>query len=100
MLLPIKVMNWSERKLRLGASLGALVTTSGCSARGAPSFILLGAYFPDWIVCALLGIVAAILTRVVMVAAKISDLLPLQLFVCSAVGLVVAVAAWLIWSGR
>ena len=46
------------------------------------------------------GIVAAIVARIAMVMSGLSHALPLQLFVCVAVGLLVAVAAWLFWFGQ
>lgn len=93
-------MNRSWREVRLASSLWALATLSGCTAHGAPSLILFGAYFPGWIFCAVLGILAAILARLAMVTSGLSAVLPLQLFVCAALGLLVAIAAWLLWFGR
>ncbi len=77
----------------------ALALTS-CAARGAPSLILFGAYFPGWMACALIGVLGAIGARQVMVAAGLAEVVPYQLFVCVAVGLIVALAAWLLWFGR
>ena len=71
----------------------------GCSRGGAPSLVLFGAYFPDWMLCALLGIVVAIVARVAFVATGLSTVLPYQLFVCTAIGLIFALFAWLIWFG-
>ncbi len=76
-----------------------LLILGGCSRVGAPSFVLFGAFFPDWMFCALLGIAVAIVARVVFVAAGLSDVLPYQLFVCLAVGLIFAFLAWLLWFG-
>jgi hypothetical protein len=89
----------SRCSTRLG-SFGALLTMNGCAAPGAPSLILFGAYFPGWILCAVAGILAAIVARIAMVMSGLSDALPLQLFVCVALGLVVAIAAWLFWFGQ
>ena len=89
----------SQRLTRL-APFGALLTMNGCASPGAPSLILFGAYFPGWILCAVAGILAAIAARIAMVMSGLSDALPLQLFVCVALGLVVAIAAWLFWFGQ
>jgi len=67
---------------------------------GAPSYSLFGAFFPAWMVCALIGIAGAIGTRVVMVASGLAKVLPLQLYVCASVGLTIALFAWLTWFGR
>jgi hypothetical protein len=89
-----------RQHLTLAAPFGALLTLDGCGSPGAPSLILFGAYFPAWILCAVAGVVAGVLARVAMVASGLSHALPLQLFVCIAVGLLVAVAGWLFWFGQ
>jgi hypothetical protein len=71
----------------------------GCSRIGAPDFVLFGAFFPDWMFCAILGIMVAVVARVVFVATGLSDILPYQLFVCLSVGLIFAFLAWLFWFG-
>jgi hypothetical protein len=73
---------------------------SGCAVRGAPSFVIAGAYFPGWMFCALIGIVAAIAVRVGFVATGLASVLPLQLFICTAIGLCGGLLAWLLWFGQ
>jgi hypothetical protein len=70
---------------------------SGCAPRGAPSFALFGAYFPAWMLCALIGIVCAVGARAALMASGLSSALPFQLFVCMAIGACFAVLAWLFW---
>ena len=70
---------------------------SGCTLRGAPSFVLFGAFFPVWMLLAFIGILAAIGARVALVATGLAELLPLQLAVCVSGGVMVAVFAWLLW---
>ena len=93
-------MGRSSQRLTWLGPFGALLTMNGCASPGAPSLILFGAYFPGWILCAVAGILAAIAARIAMVMSGLSDALPLQLFVCVALGLLVAVAAWLFWFGQ
>ena len=57
---------------------------SGCAIGGAPYYTLFG----------ILGGIAA---RIGMVATGLSEQLPYQLFVCVSTGVIVAVAAWLVW---
>jgi hypothetical protein len=76
-----------------------LLILSGCSRSGAPSLVLFGAFFPDWMFCALLGIIVAIVARGVFVATGLSSVLPYQLFVCLSIGLIFAILAWLLWFG-
>ncbi len=75
------------------------LTVGGCAVRGAPSFSLFGAFFPAWMFCALLGIFAAIGVRAGFVVSGLAEILPLQLFVCTSLGLCFALLAWLFWFG-
>ncbi|MGJ7507476.1 YtcA family lipoprotein [Variovorax sp. GT1P44] len=69
-------------------------TLTGCAQRGAPSFALFGAYFPAWMLCAFIGILASIGARAVFVATGLSNALPFQLFVCVSIGVCVALLVW------
>ena len=75
-----------------------LIFTSGLAggrlAAGAPSYELFGAYFPAWLFCGVIGVVGAAAARGVFVASGLSDLIPYQLFVCTAIGIVAACLAW------
>jgi hypothetical protein len=71
----------------------------GCEVRGAPSFEIVGSYFPGWMFCGVIGILVAIAARVGFVASGIDNVLPFQLFVCSAIGLCCGLLAWLLWFG-
>ncbi len=71
----------------------------GCSRSAAPSFEIVGAYFPAWMFCALFGIVAAAGTRAAFVASGLSSVLPYQLFVCTSIGVIFALLLCLILSG-
>ena len=69
-----------------------------CPARlrpgGAPSYVIFGAYFPRWLLAGLIGIVAALVAHRLFVAKAWNGKLPLQLSVCCAIGMVVAVLFW------
>ncbi len=61
----------------------------------APSFEAFGAFFPAWMLCASAGILGAILARAVLLRSGLSAVLPYQLLVCTATGLIVALLVWL-----
>ena len=85
------------------AALLTFVTSTGlggCASHGSPSIVLFGAYFPAWMLCAIIGIFGAIAARGIFVASGLERVLPFQLFVCSSVGFVVATLTWLIWFGQ
>jgi hypothetical protein len=50
--------------------------------------------------CGLVGILGAIGARILMVLSGVSEILPFQLFICVAAGLIFATGAWLLWFGR
>jgi len=83
-----------RRFLLVGPSLSIL---AGCGA--APSLTVVGSYFPAWLACGIIGIVAAIVARIVFVATGLADTLPLQLYVCAAIGILMACLIWLVWVG-
>jgi hypothetical protein len=72
---------------------------AGCVSRGAPSFILFGAFFPAWMLVAGIGILMAIIARAVMVTTGLAQIVPMQLLVCVSAGLTVAVIVWALWFG-
>ena len=85
------------------AALPMLITTSvlgGCAGHGAPSFVLVGAFFPAWMFCAFIGIFGAIAARSVFVASGLDSVLPFQFFVSISIGVVVGTLTWLIWFGQ
>jgi hypothetical protein len=48
-----------------------ILTATGCSR--APTFNILGSFFPSWILCGVLGILLAVLVRVVFVRTKLEE---------------------------
>src|SRR6202044_3317595 len=76
------------------------ISLTGCSAGGAPSFTLFGAFFPAWLLCGLIGVVGAIVARVVFVSTGLAHTLPYQLAVCTAIGVITALLAWLVGFGH
>jgi hypothetical protein len=69
------------------------------SSCGAPSYTLFGAFFPAWMLCAAIGIAAAIGARAVFVGTGWSAILPFQLFVCTSIGVILGLLVWLLWFG-
>ena len=72
---------------------------SGCHITGAPSFVIVGSYFPGWMFCAVIGVASAISARLIFVAANLAGVLPFQLFLCAAIGTFCALVAWLLLFG-
>lgn len=62
--------------------------------------MIAGAYFPAWLICAILGAIIALVLRLVLLKTKFADLLPYPLFLGLSVGLLLAMLIWLIWFGQ
>lgn len=78
-----------------GALVAILVGCAGCD--GSPSRNILGSYFPSWMVCALVGIVLALVARAVLKATGMLEELPAPLVVLMAFGCAVTFGLWLLW---
>jgi YtcA family len=71
------------------------IVLSSCD--GAPSRNILGSYFPSWMVCALGGIAAAIISRAILKGTGLLGEIPAPLGVLLAIGCAVTFGLWLIW---
>jgi hypothetical protein len=56
---------------RAAASCAAALLAAGCSR--APSFNILGSFFPAWIVCGVIGILLSVAVRLFFVRIKLED---------------------------
>ena len=77
----------------LGSALG-LAELTGC--RRSPSFDVLGSYFPGWLACLLVGVIAAALSRLFLRRTGWQRHLPLLPFVYLCVVVLIACTVWLI----
>jgi YtcA family len=77
-----------------------LLSLGGCSEAGAPTLDIFGAFFPAWLLCAVLGIFVALGARTFFAARNLIDVLPFQLLVCTSLGVIFALLVWLICFGR
>ena len=75
----------------------ALASVGGCS--GSPTQNVFGSFFPSWMLCALAGLVFAVVMHRVFVAVGIDKTLPAPFLVYLALVVAFTFAAWLIWLG-
>jgi hypothetical protein len=61
----------TKRTAAIGASFATPLFAAGCSR--APSFNILGSFFPAWIVCGVIGIVLTVGVRLFFVRIKLED---------------------------
>jgi hypothetical protein len=61
---------------------------------------LLGSYFPAWMLCAVVGIVAAVIIRQLLAAAGIDAYVVAPLLTYAALAISATLLTWLIWLGH
>jgi hypothetical protein len=61
---------------------------------------LLGSYFPAWMLCAVLGIIAAVIIRQVLGATGINDYVIAPLLTYAGFAVSATLIAWLLWFGH
>jgi hypothetical protein len=75
-----------------------LLAVSGCSY--SPTQDLFGSYFPAWMLCAAIGIVAAVIIRQILAVSSISNYVVAPLLTYSAFAVSAALLTWLLWFGH
>jgi hypothetical protein len=78
--------------------LGETLSSTGCG--GAPSLTIAGAYFPAWLLLAVIAVLVAVFIRALMVATGLANFIPSQLAVCCSAGVIVALILWHFWVGH
>src|SRR5215470_5514117 len=72
-----------------------MLTVAGCSH--SPSLDLLGSYFPAWMLCAVVGIVASVIIRQILAVVGINEYVIAPLLTYVALALFVTLLVWLLW---
>jgi YtcA family len=87
------------RRGRFGLGRVAIaLTVSGCSR--APTMDLLGSYFPGWMLCAAVGVLAAIIIWRILAMAGIDEHVVAPLLTYGGLALSATLLAWLLWFGH
>jgi YtcA family len=71
---------------------------AACSS--APTLDLLGSYFPAWMLCAVIGIVTAVIIRQILAVAGINDYVVAPLLTYAGLAVSATLLAWLLWFGH
>ena len=74
------------------------LVVSGCSQ--APTLDLLGSYFPAWMLCAVAGILAAVIIRQILVLAGIHEYVIVPVLTYAGFAVSAALLLWLFWFGH
>lgn len=81
-------------RLRFLIPISCLLASEGCTIRSASSFPVVGAYFPDWMVCGLIGVAVAVGLRVIFLFTGLDALLNFRLFTYVALGVIAGLTVW------
>ncbi|RKE36446.1 YtcA family uncharacterized protein [Paraburkholderia sp. BL23I1N1] len=79
-----------------GAACGAALLVSGCT--DAPSINVLGAYFPDWLFCIVVGVVLTVIVYLILERTQRSDSVGPAALVYPALLAVLSLVVWLLAS--
>ena len=71
---------------------------SGCSY--SPTQDLFGSYVPAWMLCAVLGIIAAVIIREIIGVTGINDYVVAPLLTYAALAVSATLLVWLFWFGH
>ncbi len=85
----------ARRALGMLACATMLLSASGCAR--APTFNILGSYFPAWIICGLIGILLAVMVRVFFVRIDFEKHLSPLIVVYPCLALFFTFTVWLLF---
>jgi YtcA family len=86
---------WTTRNLW---QVAITLVVSGCSH--SPTMDLLGSYFPAWMLCVGIGILAAVIIRQILALAGIHEYVVAPLLTYAAFAVSATLLAWLLWFGH
>jgi hypothetical protein len=88
-----------HRRSRFGSSRVAIaLAVSGCSR--APTMDLLGSYFPAWMLCAAIGVLATVVIWRILATAGIDEYVVAPLLTYTGLALSATLLFWLLWFGH
>lgn len=89
-----------KNRLRYGLLISAPLLLAGCSSTAhAPAIPIFGSFFPAWIICALGGIVLAMVVRALFIAIHIDEHLPAPPLVYLCLSVSLGIGLYMVWSG-
>jgi len=83
------------RTTTTGVCLAAVLLNAGCSR--APSFNILGSFFPAWLLCGIVGIALAVVTRLIFLRADFEKELSPLIVVYPCLALFYTFTTWLLF---
>ena len=91
---PLRLVHEKERPARHAVVIALCAALGGCQR--VPSINVLGAFFPSWMLCAIVGIALTLVVRWVLIAAGADGELGPRGVVYPALALALGLGAWLV----
>jgi YtcA family len=88
-----------HRRGSAGLWLVAIVLPVGACSY-SPTMDLFGSYFPAWMLCAAIGIVAAVIIRQILAMIGINDYVVAPLLTYAGLAVSATLLVWLLWFGH
>ncbi len=79
----------------VAGSVRVLVLLALCGCTASPAQNIVGSFFPSWLLCAVLGVIAAVAFRQMLVLVDLDSRLVLPLLTYAAVAGAATLAIWL-----
>lgn len=86
----------TSSNLRWIASLAFLLPVALAGCKRAPSFSIAGSFFPDWILCSVVGIIASSLAHALFVRLKLEKEIQPTVLIYPCIAVSCAVTLWLL----
>ena len=91
--------NWNSATRVLRSKITLMALPAACALAGcrrAPTFNILGSFFPAWLICMFAGVILAVVANRILVRLRLDNdiVLPILIYPCMA--LLFACALWLI----
>ena len=83
------------RRTSIIAPATVTATAAHAAEPAAPSIVVFGSYFPAWIVCAIAGVLGAVVARFILARLGVDEFLPLRLLVYLCLAIVFGLGVWL-----
>ncbi|MBY3537552.1 hypothetical protein HFN68_32425 [Rhizobium laguerreae] len=90
----------TKRHSLAGTAVSVLGVLTGCTPKASPSVPLFGAFFPSWLLCAVIGIIGSVILRAIFIRSGMDDQLPWRSIVYVSIAATIAFGVSLFVYGR
>ncbi len=96
--LPMRIRSFARPARNLLAG-GVTLALAGCTSQAPPSVPIFGSFFPAWIICAVAGVILALISRSILIGLGLDEHLPAPPLVYLSLAVGLSIGLWFLWSG-